>query len=202
MEDQKNATKLIKTTTNFSMLPLEIKVKIFNMLNVSSRYNASLVWEEMGDEIWRSFPTERGWTRKFEETGSFSFKMGERTGTSWSISNLDDLETVGVLATNKHLDSVDRLELFAIDVSNIPCNIIISLAKIIVKELYLNNVSGFCISMLKTIKDLRHFSIKIMSLKAVTQCISLSGREVYCPGHWKCKSFKQSEFWDFQEWKG
>ena len=68
MEVQKNATKLIKTTTNFSMLPLEIKVKIFNMLNVSSRYNASLVWEEMGDEIWRSFPTERGWTRKFEET--------------------------------------------------------------------------------------------------------------------------------------
>jgi len=171
MENQSNSNP----TTTFSMLPLEIKVKIFGMLSVGSRYNASFVWEEMEDETWRSISTEREFTRKFEDTGSFSFKMGESTGTSWSISNLEDLETVGVLATEENLDPVDRLELYSVDVSNVPSNILCSLAKIVGKELYLNNVRGFCISMLKIVKDLRHFSVKNMSVKALKQDICVDG---------------------------
>ena len=34
----------------FFQLPNELKVKIFGMLNISSRYNASMVWKEMMQE--------------------------------------------------------------------------------------------------------------------------------------------------------
>ena len=164
MEDQNNSTKISNTT--FSMLPLEIKVKIFSMLSIGSRYNASFVWEEMSEEIWRTIPREKEFTRKFEDIKTLSFDIGERTVTSWSISNLDDLEKVGVLATSEHLDSVDRLELSSVDVSNVPSNILNGLAKIIGEELYLKNVR---VSMLKIAKELRHLSFKNMSQKTTNQ---------------------------------
>ena len=42
---------------SFTLLPFEIKIKIFNTLSLWDRYNASLVWEEMSYETWRSIPT-------------------------------------------------------------------------------------------------------------------------------------------------
>ena len=42
---------------SFSILPEEIKVKIFNMLSLWDRYNASIVWEEMAYETWRKIPS-------------------------------------------------------------------------------------------------------------------------------------------------
>ena len=34
----------------FFQLPIELKVKIFGMLNISSRYNAGMVWKEIMEE--------------------------------------------------------------------------------------------------------------------------------------------------------
>ena len=42
---------------SFTLLPFEIKIRIFNTLSLWDRYNASLVWEEMSYETWRSIPT-------------------------------------------------------------------------------------------------------------------------------------------------
>ena len=41
---------------SFSLLPEEIKIIIFNLLDLGSRYNASLVWEEMATETLKSVP--------------------------------------------------------------------------------------------------------------------------------------------------
>ena len=49
---------------SFSILPDEIKIKIFNMLSLIERYNASLVWEEMVYETWRSLPSTEDFIRK------------------------------------------------------------------------------------------------------------------------------------------
>ena len=67
----------------FSILPEEIKIKIFNMLGIGSRYNASLVWEEMTTETWKSIPTEG--------------LISRLTQQNETICNLDDFEAAGVL---------------------------------------------------------------------------------------------------------
>ena len=125
---------------SFSMLPKEIKVNIFNMLSISNRYNASLVWKEMTYETWRSIPT----------VGEMKRKVPCKYGRIF-IQNLDDLETLGVLASAGNLEILDDLYLTAIDVTNVPINIVNSLAKIVNGSLYFEEVAGLNLSMLKNL---------------------------------------------------
>ena len=108
---------------SFSMLPLEIKIKIFRMLSIGSRYNASLVWEEMTAETWKSIPA----------VDQLITNLGlddHQADNEWHrITNLDDLETAGVLASAGHLNSFKKLFIYDIDVSNIPVNIVNNLMK-------------------------------------------------------------------------
>ena len=108
---------------NFSMLPLEIKIKIFRMLSIGSRYNASLVWEEMTAETWKSIPA----------VDQLITNLGlddHQADNEWHrITNLDDLETAGVLASAGHLNLFKKFFIYDIDVSNIPVNIVNNLMK-------------------------------------------------------------------------
>ena len=77
---------------SFSILSIEIKVKIFKLLDIGSRYNACLVWKEMTDETWRSIPYNRALTRRLKK----------------GVTNLGDLEIAGVLAHAGRLDSLNK----------------------------------------------------------------------------------------------
>ena len=76
---------------NFSTLPEEIKIKIFNLLNIGSRFNASLVWEEMAEMTWKSISVDEELTNRLEDTNN--------------KTRLEDVETAGVLAFTDHLES-------------------------------------------------------------------------------------------------
>ena len=52
---------------SFSILPEEIQIKILNMLTIGSRYNASLVWEELVYETMRSIPKDGKLIRKLKD---------------------------------------------------------------------------------------------------------------------------------------
>ena len=75
---------------SFSKLPKEIKVYIFNMLSISNRYNASLVWKEMTFETWRFIPTVEELTRKL------TVGQNMLSTRKMYIQNVDDLETVSL----------------------------------------------------------------------------------------------------------
>ena len=126
---------------SFSMLPKEIKVHIFNMLSISNRYNASLVWKEMTYETWRSIPTVEELKRK----------ITNEEGKMYVIQSLDDLETAGILASAGNLESLNKLDIQFIDVTNVPINIFNSLAKVVKYLLYLKGVTGLNLSMLKNL---------------------------------------------------
>merc|ERR1719282_1201430 len=91
------------------------------------------------------------------------------------IDNLDDLETAGVWASAGHLDSVKELKLLRIDITNVPINIVNSLAKIVEYELSFDGVAGLNFSILKNIKceNLRLETLIIPT--QVKQNISFSG---------------------------
>ena len=83
----------------FFQLPLEIKEKIFRMLNISSRYNASLVWKEMMEDRVdiRLFKSEQRKTKQLHYLeGSFLKNMAQtlslfgevNLSQSQSLSNL------------------------------------------------------------------------------------------------------------------
>ena len=69
---------------SFSILPLEIKIKIFGLLGIGSRYNASLVWKEMTHETLRLVPTEGRLNKRLK----YLIRNDK-------IYDLDDLETAG-----------------------------------------------------------------------------------------------------------
>ena len=75
---------------SFSVLPTEIKLKIFKMLDIGSRYIARLVWEEMMDETLKSIPSDPMLVGKLKK------KVTEH-----------NLETAGVLALESRLDCVE-----------------------------------------------------------------------------------------------
>jgi len=115
----------------FSILPNEIKEKIFHMLNMSSRYNASLVlWEEMTDEILKTIT-------------SIEFS---------TVKNLQELENAGVLATAGKLNSINDMRLTNIDVSSVPIDIINNLTSRVGSRITLNGVKGWRCSMLENVK--------------------------------------------------
>ena len=76
---------------SFSVLPTEIKLKIFKMLDIGSRYIARLVWEEMTDETLKSIPSDPMLGGKLKK------KVTEH-----------NLETAGVLTPEGRLDSVRK----------------------------------------------------------------------------------------------
>ena len=87
---------------SFTVLPPEIKLKIFKMLDIGSRYISRLVWEEMTDETLKSIPSDPMLGGKLKK------KVTEH-----------NLETAGVLAPEGRLDSVDELNLSDIDLKSV-----------------------------------------------------------------------------------
>ena len=55
---------------SFKILPIEIKAKILEMLSIGDGFNASLVWEEMAEEIRRHIHEDgeliKQWKPRFE----------------------------------------------------------------------------------------------------------------------------------------
>jgi len=124
---------------SFETLPIEMKSKILEMLNIGDGYNASLVWEEMADEIWRYIPTD------------LIEQWKPRYGTSTVvIDNLYDFDESCVYACVGLLDSgIKRnLNIINIDLSSVPINIVKCLATK-VERLKLMNVAGFSLAMLE-----------------------------------------------------
>jgi len=149
---------------SFSILPEEIKIEIFNLLSISNRYNASLVWREMSYETWRSIPTVEELKRRLTD------KFGRI-----AIQNLDDLEKAGVLAAAQNLVSVKDLFLQSIDVTNVPINIVNSLAKVVEGTFHLKNVRGTNFAMLENINC---ETLSLQSMPVPTQI----NQEICVPG--------------------
>ena len=116
---------------SFSVLPPEIKLKIFEMLDIGSRCNACLVWEEM---------------MKF--VPSDPILLGELK----EKVTKQNLETAGVLALDGRLDSVDELYLYHVDLKSVHPSIVNSVARKVKTKILLYHVEGLCWSMLKNIK--------------------------------------------------
>ena len=65
--------------------------------------------------------------------------------------SLDNLQTAGILASAGNLESLNKLDIKFIDVTNVPINIFNSLAKVVKYLLYLKGVTGLNLSMLKNL---------------------------------------------------
>ena len=81
---------------DFSQLPYLPKRKIFKMLSIGSRYNASLVWKEMAEETLRYI---------LLSNSEFTTKLNNLYIDYLEIVNLECLETAGVFAEVGRLDS-------------------------------------------------------------------------------------------------
>jgi len=118
-------------STTFTDLCPEIKQIIFEKLNLSSKYNLSLVCKDMAHEFWRSVDVDKRWE---------------------SINNLEDLEHAGVLASAGYRIMTRRdwlsIMLDDVDVSGIPENIINNLVKIVNNRIWLSGVKGWRTSIL------------------------------------------------------
>ena len=147
---------------SFSLLPEEIKIIIFNLLDLGSRYNASLVWEEMATETLKSVPTSLCHLKR----------------NYGIIDNIHDLEIAGVL-TSAGLDALETLHLYKIDVTNVPINIVNNLAKKARYELRLEKVNGFCFPMLDNIKAQELYLKNMFIPKQVPQGVNINGNKIY-----------------------
>ena len=138
---------------SFSILPFEIKIKIFNMLSIGSRYNASQVWEEMAEETYKSIPTDGdGLIRRLTNKEGTDTYYQTKKIPKIHIAKVDDLELSGVLALTGHLELVEDLEFSRIDFSSSPSNIVNGLTKIVTGTLaFTNYVTGLCSSMMENI---------------------------------------------------
>jgi len=161
---------------SFSKLPKEIKVKIFDLLSIGSRYNASLVWEDMADYTWRSI-------LEYKES------LIPLSGHCQQINKLHDLEVFGVLAYADHLEwNIAHVELFGffiieftikdIDISTVPKNIVKSLlAELDSENLILENVTGFCYTYLESM------NCENLSLISMPISSTIVNQDVHFHGH-------------------
>ena len=101
------------------------------MLDIGSRYNACLVWEEMMKFI-PSDPILLG-------------ELEERV-------TKQNLEHAGVLALDGRLDSVEVLYLANVDLKSVHPSLVNSVARIVKTKIELHHVKGLCWSMLENIK--------------------------------------------------
>ena len=152
---------------SFSIFPIEVKAKIFNMLSIGSRYNASIVWEEMSDEILRLIPPDE-----------FLIKLTNIKQGQLKITNLDDLEMAGVLASTGYLNSVGTLRLSGINVPDFLINTFKNLTNIVTDNLVIGYVNNFNFSVLEKIKckKLLLDNMKIPALDLVKNNISVCGK--------------------------
>ena len=100
-EKKKQSVKM-----NFSDLPDVPRRKIFKymkMLSIGNRYNASLVWQEMVDDIQRSIPPVEEFVKPFLHGNDVIL----------NVDSLEDVETAGVLASTGHLGSLVMLNIRA-----------------------------------------------------------------------------------------
>ena len=170
------SSKLLKMS--FSKLPKEIKVKIFDLLSIGSRYNASLVWEDMADYTWRSI-------LEYKE----SLTPLPINRLTLQINKLNDLEVFGVLAYADHLEwNIAHVELFGffiiqftikdIDISTVPKNIVKSLlAELDCVHLILENVTGFCYTYLESM------NCENLSLISMPISSTIVNQDVHFHGH-------------------
>jgi len=127
-------TEMNETVSFMDLIP-DVRRIIFKNLDFVSKYNLSLIWKDMAEEFWRNVDVDKRWKR-----------------ISVIDDNLVDLEYAGVLASAGFITQVDLLSLYYVDVSSIPTNIINSLAKIVEKDILLQNVKGWRTSMLNDVK--------------------------------------------------
>jgi len=141
--------------------------KILKMLSIGNRYNASLVWEELGEEIWRSTTT----ASEFIERVTIN-EYGIQV-----ITNLENLETAGVFASAGILDNVyNMMFLKDVDVSMIQANFVNSAVEKVSNTLVLWGVTGFCSSMFENIQCRGQLDIVDMKIPQHVTCdICVSG---------------------------
>ena len=91
-------------------------------------------WTEFVHETWRSVP----------EVGEFASISKSLTNSDgyFVIDSLDVLEAALVLASNGHIETIEKLVIKHVDMKNIPINIINSLNKIVRSSLELE-LSGW-----------------------------------------------------------
>ena len=158
---------------SFSLLPEEVKIIIFNLLDLGSRYNASLVWKKMTPEIAKSVVCH----------------LKRNYG---KIENIHDLEIVGAL-TSAGLDSFETLHLSKIDVTNVTINIVNNLAKKVTNVLRFQSVTGLCFSMLDNIEAQELYLTDMRIPAQVLQGVNINGKKIYLGTN----SEKKSKIRDF-----
>jgi len=157
-----------KYSTNnmsFSTLPEEIKVKIFNMLSLWDRYNASIVWEEMAYETWRKIPSHEDLINRLTDQNDATVR----------IKTLDDLEKAGILASAGYLYSLEKLSLQEIDIENVPINLVNCLIKVVKYQLRFWKVTGLSFQMLKNMKSKKLMLRNMTIPEQLTQDIIVRG---------------------------
>ena len=142
---------------DFSQLPYLPKRKIFKMLSIGSRYNASLVWKDMAEETLRDI---------LLSNSEFTTKLNNLYIDYLEIVNLECLETAGVLAEVGRLDSKKVICIHDINLASAPVNIVNSLLKVARNWLVFTRVNGFRLSMLQNIQC---ESLKLSDLKIASQ---------------------------------
>ena len=120
-----------EVSTSFLNLLPEIKNMILKKLNLSSRYNLSVVWKDMENEFWKPIDVKKRWL---------------------CVTTVEDLELAGVLASAGYVDTVKSLLLVRVDIFDIPSNIINNLVKVVKESIILRNVTGWRTSMLSDVK--------------------------------------------------
>ena len=101
------------------------------MLNLSSRYNLGLVWEDMADEIWKSV---------------------DKHQKIVLIRNKSDLEIAGILASAGCISEIDWIDITGADVLDISVNVINSVVKLVRSRIWLTNVLGWKAAMMEGAK--------------------------------------------------
>ena len=140
---------------SFSTLPLVVKVKIMKMLSIGCRYNLSFFWGELTGENFRSVP----------ETVVGELISLLTSDGYFVIDSLDALEIAGVLASTGQLETLEKVMIKRIDLTNIPINIVNSLSKIVRGSLEFCRVTGLNFLMLANIKCER-FALKKIEIPA------------------------------------
>jgi len=147
---------------DFLHLPAIPKMEILKMLSIGDRYNFSLVFPEMEDEVKRSIPPV------FPFLSRNDFVV---------IDSLSDLESAGVLASIGYLESIQYLELKDLDVKNVPSNIISSLTRVVsglLSQLIIQRVAGLELSLLGNLNcEILHLSFLSIPTPLVTQAIKV-----------------------------
>jgi len=147
-------------TTNapitFLNLNRDIKRIILKKLDLCSRYNLILVWEDMAEEFWHSVDVKKNWI---------------------SITTTEDFELAGVLASAGYLETVKELNIKGFDFSSYPVNIINNLIKIVTKRIVFEKVTGFYPQLLGGV-NCQSLCLKNMKILKLNKCSHQKGQNM------------------------